>query len=66
MFEPIKHNMETIDGVAIYPIVSLLIFFLFFLGLGVWVFTYRKETIVALSHMPLNENHDNEPLSREK
>jgi hypothetical protein len=27
MFEQIKHNMETIAGVAIYPILSLLIFF---------------------------------------
>ncbi|MBE7693725.1 CcoQ/FixQ family Cbb3-type cytochrome c oxidase assembly chaperone, partial [Tenacibaculum finnmarkense genomovar finnmarkense] len=25
MFEQIKHNMETINGVAIYPILSLLI-----------------------------------------
>ena len=65
MFEPIKHNMETIDGVAIYPIVSLLIFFLFFLGLGIWVFTYKKETITAFSQMPLNENN-NEPLIPEK
>jgi len=30
MFEQIKHNMETIAGVAIYPILSLLIFFAFF------------------------------------
>ena len=66
MFESIKHNMETIDGVAIYPIVSLLIFFLFFLGLAIWVITYKKETITAFSYMPLNENHDHEPLSREK
>lgn len=66
MFEPIKHNMETIAGVAIYPIVSLLIFFLFFLGLGIWVYTYKKETIVALSQMPLNETESNEPLNPEK
>lgn len=66
MFEPIKHNMETIDGVAIYPIVSLLIFFLFFLGLGIWVFTYKKETITAFSNMPLNENHNKELLNQEK
>jgi hypothetical protein len=66
MFEPIKHNMETIDGVAIYPIVSLLIFFFFFLGLGLWVFTYKKETITAFSQMPLNENHNDEPLTQKK
>lgn len=57
MFEPIKHNMETIAGVAIYPIISLLIFFLFFLGLGIWVFTYKKEKITELSQMPLKESN---------
>ncbi|MGV3698014.1 CcoQ/FixQ family Cbb3-type cytochrome c oxidase assembly chaperone [Flavobacterium sp.] len=66
MFEPIKHNMETIAGVAIYPILSLLIFFLFFLGLGVWVYTYKSETIAAFSHMPLNENQNDQPLNPEK
>lgn len=56
MFEQIKHNMETIAGVAIYPILSLLIFFFFFVGLGIWVFSYKKEMIAKLSQMPLNDN----------
>ena len=56
MFEQIKHNMETIDGVAIYPIVSLLIFFFFFVGLGLWVLSYKKETITELSQIPLKDN----------
>jgi cbb3-type cytochrome oxidase subunit 3 len=56
MFEQIKHNMETIAGVAIYPIVSLLIFFLFFVGLGLWVFSYKKEKIDEMSQIPLNDN----------
>ena len=56
MFEQIKHNMETIEGVAIYPILSLLIFFVFFIGLGIWVFSYKKEKIAELSQIPLNDN----------
>nr|WP_294788970.1 CcoQ/FixQ family Cbb3-type cytochrome c oxidase assembly chaperone [uncultured Flavobacterium sp.] len=55
MFEQIKHNMETISGIAIYPILSLLIFFLFFVGLGFWVFSYRKEKIQEMSSIPLDE-----------
>jgi len=55
MFEQIKHNMETIAGVAIYPILSLLIFFAFFVGLGIWVFYYKKEKIEELSNLPLND-----------
>ena len=56
MFEQIKHNMESIAGVAIYPILSLLIFFLFFVGLALWVFSYKKEKIEELSQIPLNDN----------
>lgn len=55
MFEQIKHNMETIAGVEIYPILSLLIFFVFFLALSIWVFTYKKEKIQELSQLPLND-----------
>jgi len=55
MFEQIKHNMETIAGVEIFPILSLLIFFFFFLGLGFWVFSYKKETIDEISQIPLED-----------
>jgi cbb3-type cytochrome oxidase subunit 3 len=56
MFEQVKHNLETIDGVTIYPILSLLIFFVFFVGLGLWVFSYKKEKIDELSQIPLRDN----------
>jgi hypothetical protein len=55
MFEQIKHNMETISGVAIYPILSLLIFFFFFVGLGFWVFSYKKDKIQEMSEIPLTD-----------
>ncbi|HLN96168.1 MULTISPECIES: CcoQ/FixQ family Cbb3-type cytochrome c oxidase assembly chaperone [unclassified Flavobacterium] len=57
MFEQIKHNMETIAGVEIYPILSLLIFFLFFVGLGVWVISYSRERIQQLSQIPLTDDN---------
>lgn len=63
MFEPIKHNMETISGVAIYPIVSLSIFFVFFVALGFWVASYKKARIAELSAIPLREDlTDQNPL----
>jgi cytochrome c oxidase cbb3-type subunit 4 len=55
MFEQIKHNMETIAGVAIFPILSLLIFFTFFVGLGIWVYFYKKEKIDELSRIPFED-----------
>jgi len=58
MFEQIKHNMETIAGVAIYPVLSLLIFFAFFVGLGLWVYFYKKEKMDELSQIPFKDNNN--------
>ena len=55
MLKFFKHNLETIAGVEIYPIISLLIFFTFFVGLFFWVFTYKKETIREMSEMPIKD-----------
>ncbi|MBQ0116818.1 MAG: CcoQ/FixQ family Cbb3-type cytochrome c oxidase assembly chaperone [Flavobacterium sp.] len=56
MLKFIKHNLDTILGIEIYPIISLLIFFSFFIMLYVWVFTYRKEKIEELSQLPLEDH----------
>lgn len=55
MFEQVKHNMETISGVEIYPIISLLIFFGFFVGLAFWVLSYKKDKIDEMSQIPFKE-----------
>ncbi|MEP2404817.1 MAG: CcoQ/FixQ family Cbb3-type cytochrome c oxidase assembly chaperone [Nonlabens ulvanivorans] len=55
MLKFIKGNLEAIEGVSIYPIISLLIFFTFFTLLFVYVFTAKKDPINTLSEMPLNE-----------
>ena len=55
--------METISGVEIYPIISLLIFFTFFVILFWWVFTAKKEYINQVSTIPLeNNNNQNDIL----
>nr|WP_317632706.1 CcoQ/FixQ family Cbb3-type cytochrome c oxidase assembly chaperone [uncultured Flavobacterium sp.] len=61
MLKFIKHNMETILGIEVYPIISLLIFFTFFIGLYFWVFTYKKEKISEMSNIPLEDNCVNNP-----
>ena len=58
MLKFIKHNMETISGIEIFPIISLLIFFIFFVGLYTWVYTYKKDTINEMSRLPLTESED--------
>lgn len=58
MLRFIKHNLTSIDGVSIYPIISLLIFFLFFAVMITWVYRMRKTEVDELSNIPF-ENEEN-------
>ena len=62
MLRFIKGNLENIDGVAIYPIISLLIFFIFFVGLFFWVITMKKPYIEEVSNIPLENDQNNQSL----
>jgi len=63
MLKFVKGYMESIDGVATYPMISLLIFFAFFTVLFWWVFTASKEHIREVSEIPLEtENQPKEEL----
>ena len=62
MLRFIKGNLENIDGVAIYPIISLLIFFIFFVGLFFWVVTMKKSHIEEVSNIPLENDQNNQSL----
>ena len=64
MLKFIKGNLENIDGVQIYPMISLLIFFIFFVALFWWVFTAKKAYIQQASNIPLEDefNPNQDPL----
>ena len=50
MLRFIKHHMDTIQGIEIYPIISLLIFFLFFSAV-VWYAVKTPEDSIHESEM---------------
>lgn len=54
MLKFIKGHMESITGIDIYPLISLIIFFTFFVALFCWVFTAKKEYINKVSNIPLD------------
>ena len=60
MLKFVKDHMATINGIENYPIISLTIFFLFFVGLFWWVSTSKKEYIKQVSNLPL-DNQENDP-----
>ncbi|WP_325448448.1 CcoQ/FixQ family Cbb3-type cytochrome c oxidase assembly chaperone [Gelidibacter sp.] len=58
MLKYIKHHMDSISGIEIYPMISLLIFFIFFVALFWWVITAKKEYIDRMSEIPLDNQNE--------
>lgn len=58
MLKFIKHHMETISGIEIFPIISFLIFFTFFVLLLVWVFRFSKEYVAEVEQLPLDQDQE--------
>ena len=58
MLKFVKNHMESIAGIEIFPIISLLIFFTFFVVLFWWVFTAKKDYIKRVSNLPLDNQND--------
>jgi len=54
MFKFIKKYAETIDHIEIYPIISLVIFFLFFSGVLWFTYSMNKKEISEIKNLPLD------------
>ncbi len=50
-----RNYLETIAGIGIFPLISLIIFFVFFLSLLIYVFRLDKKTVERMSDIPLND-----------
>ncbi len=45
--------LEAIAGIEIFPLISLAIFFTFFVLLTIWVFRVDKQRILKMKNIPL-------------
>jgi cytochrome c oxidase cbb3-type subunit IV len=50
-----KNVLQSIDNIEIWPVISFVIFFLFFLVLLWWVFTADKKFIDEMSGLPVDK-----------
>lgn len=55
MLRFIKHNLTTIDGVSIFPMISLLIFVLFFASVLTRTYRMSKARVKELGAIPLED-----------
>ncbi|HNP47906.1 MAG TPA: CcoQ/FixQ family Cbb3-type cytochrome c oxidase assembly chaperone [Bacteroidia bacterium] len=53
-----KNYLQGIEGIATYPLFSLVVFFLFFLIMGIWVMKSDTSSMQDLASMPLNDNSE--------
>ncbi|MEX2514097.1 MAG: cbb3-type cytochrome c oxidase subunit 3 [Cyclobacteriaceae bacterium] len=50
-----KEILRSIENIEIYPIISLLMFVLFFIGMFWWVVMMDSKHIDHMKEMPLND-----------
>lgn len=56
----IKHHFDSISGIEIYPIISLLLFFIVFVTMLIYVFKIPKSSIEEISNLPLENDSKND------
>ena len=59
MLKFIKHHLDTIAGVEIYPIISLLLFFIVFTTMLIIVLKMPKNSIEEISKLTLDNDLKN-------
>jgi cytochrome c oxidase cbb3-type subunit 3 len=57
----LRNYLESIAGVGIFPVITLVIFFGFFTLLSIWAFRARKEHLNAMNNLPLLDGSENIP-----
>lgn len=55
----IKEYLQSIDGVSVYPIISLIVFVVFFVALLIWVFKVDENYIREMENLPLEKDEEN-------
>lgn len=61
-----KYYFEQIHGVAVWPIISLSIFFIFFLCLIWWVFSVDRSYVDDMKQIPLDKEAQPKGASDQK
>jgi cytochrome c oxidase cbb3-type subunit 4 len=52
----IINSLENLAGLSIYPMLSLLVFFIFFGIVGLWIITANKQKMEKMRNLPLEDD----------
>ncbi|HCY76137.1 MAG TPA: CcoQ/FixQ family Cbb3-type cytochrome c oxidase assembly chaperone [Ignavibacteriales bacterium] len=53
-----KELLQSIEGIAVYPIISLIVFVLFFAIILLWMFKVDKNYIKKMENLPLDNDEE--------
>jgi len=51
----VSHYLQSIDGIAIYPIITLIIFLSMFIAITIWALKISKKDIQGMSQIPFDD-----------
>ena len=54
----IRNLLQSIEGVEIYPLISLVVFIIFFVVILVWMFKIDKNYVKEMEQLPLDSNNN--------
>jgi len=57
-----RNVLEVVQGIEIFPMISLVIFVGFFLMMLTYVFTMNKQQVEELENMPLQPDSDTDDI----
>jgi cytochrome c oxidase cbb3-type subunit IV len=60
----IEHVLQRIGGIENYGILSIVLFFLFFLGMLAWAFRLKRPFLKSMAALPLEADADNDQPER--
>lgn len=60
-----KNVLQSIDNIALWPVISFVIFFAFFLGLLLWVVFANKNFITYMKNLPIQDTQENSTSTSE-
>ena len=53
-----KHYFEQIQNIEIWPIISLILFFVFFTFTMIWIFFLDEKHVEKMKRLPLDDEQD--------
>lgn len=56
-----KHYFERIQHVELWPVISLILFFVFFVGIIIWVLRADENYIRKMENLPFEDGEEEVP-----